>query len=109
LATKNPPREIIAAARGHIARIQSWVAGMNSDDCAADERTRYACERAFIALGEALNDLAGKVDLNALVPGGPWVDPVRFRHFLAHDYDDRTIPPLLWTRSAMICRNWRQH
>lgn len=87
---------IIAAARGHIARIQSWVAGMNGDDFAADERTRYACERAFIALGEALNDLAGKVDLNALVPGGPWVDPVRFRHFLAHDYDDRTIPPLLW-------------
>lgn len=94
--TKNPPHVIIAAALGHIARIKGWVAGMDAGSFATDERTRYACERAFIALGEALNDLAGKVDLNVLVPGGPWVDAVRFRHFLAHDYDDRTIPPLLW-------------
>jgi len=58
---------------------------MDVDAFVADERIRYACERAFIALGEALNDLADTVDLNALVPGGPWVLPVRFRHFLAHD------------------------
>jgi len=29
-------------------------------------------------------------------PSGPWVDPVRFRHFLAHDYDDQAVPPLVW-------------
>ena len=96
MASRSPPRVIAAAARGHIARIQNWVIGMDRDAFALDERTRYACERAFIALGEALNDLSQKVDLHALVPHGPWVDPVRFRHFLAHDYDDRTIPPLLW-------------
>ncbi len=96
MATKNPPGVIIAAARAHITRIRGWVEGMDADAFTADERTRYACERAFIALGEALKDLSVKVDLNALVSGGPWVDPVRFRHFLAHDYDDRTIPPLLW-------------
>ena len=69
---------------------------MDGEAFANDERTRYACERAFIAIGEALNDLSSKVDLKALVPDGPWVDPIRLRHFLAHDYDDRAIPPLLW-------------
>ncbi len=59
-------------------------------------RTRYACERAYIAIGEALGDLSAKVDLTKLAPSGPWVDPVRFRHFLAHDYDDQAVPPLVW-------------
>lgn len=57
---------------------------------------RYACERAFIALGEAINDLSAAVDLYALHPDGPWADSVRFRHFLAHDYDDSALPPLVW-------------
>ena len=96
MARRHSPRTIIATARRHIRRIESWVAGMNGSEFASDERTRYACERAFIAIGEALQDLRSKVDLEALAPGGPWMEPVRFRHFLAHDYDDRTIPPLLW-------------
>ena len=53
-------------------------------------------ERAFIAIGEALGDLSSKVDLVALIPGGPWADPIEFRYFLAHDYDDRAVPPLVW-------------
>lgn len=69
---------------------------MDAASYQADFRTRYACERAFIAIGEALGDLAGKVDLSALAPGAPWADAVRFRHFLAHDYDDQAIPPLVW-------------
>jgi uncharacterized protein with HEPN domain len=40
--------------------------------------------------------LRGKVDLVELAPGGPWAEAVRFRHFLAHDYDDQAIPPLVW-------------
>jgi len=43
LATKRQPLAIIAAFE-------------------ADARTRYASERAFIAIGEALGDLGGKVD-----------------------------------------------
>lgn len=69
---------------------------MTAESYAADERTRYACERAFIAIGEALGDLGRRVDLPALAPGGPWSDAVRFRHFLAHDYDDQAIPPVVW-------------
>ena len=88
--------EIIAAARLHVARVMQWTTGLDRDGYEADLRTRYACERAFISIGEALGDLAGNVDLGELAPGGPWVDPVRFRHFLAHDYDDRAIAPLVW-------------
>ena len=40
--------------------------------------------------------LGGKIDLATLAPGGPWSDAVRFGHFLAHDYDDQVIPPLVW-------------
>ncbi len=69
---------------------------MDAEAFAADERTRYAVERAFIALGEAVKDLAKAVDLNALNPNGPWREPARFRDFLAHDYDDQVIPTLLW-------------
>lgn len=96
MPSKRVPDVIIAAARGHIARIRVWVRDMSAATFSEDERTRFACERAFIALGEALSDLSTKVDLPVLVPNGPWVDPIRFRHFLAHDYDDRTIPPLVW-------------
>ncbi len=69
---------------------------MDVDSFARDERTRYAVERAFIALGEAVKELAKAVDLNALNPHGPWREPARFRDFLAHDYDDQVIPTLLW-------------
>jgi uncharacterized protein with HEPN domain len=96
LATRNPPGVIIAAARRHIALIAEWTIGLDLEGYIADTRTRYACERAFIAIGEALGDLATKIDLASVAPDGPWVDPVRFRHFLAHDYDDRVIPPLVW-------------
>ena len=96
MATKNTPLEIITAARRHIERVIEWTIDLDLDRYEADIRTRYACERAFIAIGEALGDLAGKIDLASLAPTGPWVEPVRFRHFLAHDYDDKAIPPLVW-------------
>ena len=96
MASKRTAPEIIAAARRHIALVAEWTAAMDARAYQADPRTRYACERAFIAIGEALGDLRGKVDLVELAPGGPWAEAVRFRHFLAHDYDDQAIPPLVW-------------
>ena len=96
MASKRPPLAIIAAARRNIARVGEWTRSMDAASYEADFRTRYACERAFIAIGEALGDLGSKLDLAVLAPGGPWVDAVRFRHFLAHDYDDQAIPPLVW-------------
>ncbi|MDX2221622.1 MAG: HepT-like ribonuclease domain-containing protein [Rhodospirillaceae bacterium] len=94
--SKRGPREIVRHARDHVVRIRRWTVGLDMEGYLADERTQYACERAFIALGEALKDLSVKVDLEALLPGGPWIDPVRFRNFLAHEYDDRVMPPLVW-------------
>ena len=96
MVSKNPPLAIIAAARRHIALIVEWTEAIDIEAYEGDARTRYACERAFIAIGEALSDLRAKLDLRAFEPAGPWVDPVRFRHFLAHDYDDQAIPPLVW-------------
>lgn len=96
MASKLAPLAIIAAARLHISRIREWTADITLAAYEADVRTRYACERAFIAIGEALGDLGGKVSLTELAPSRPWVDPVRFRHFLAHDYDDQAVPPLVW-------------
>jgi len=91
-----PASQIIAQARLQISRIREWTAALTPESFAADYRTRYAVERAFIALGEAVKDLARTVDLVALDPAGPWNEPPRFRDFLAHDYDDQVIPPLIW-------------
>jgi uncharacterized protein with HEPN domain len=83
-------------ARLQIQRITEWTSSLTAEAFESDQRTRYAVERAFIALGEAVKELSRAVDLNALDPGGPWKEPARFRDFLAHDYDDQVIPTLLW-------------
>jgi uncharacterized protein with HEPN domain len=83
-------------ARLQIKRINEWTAGMDEQSFAADERTRYAVERAFISLGEAVKELAKSIDLLTLDPSGPWREPARFRDFLAHDYHDQVVPTLVW-------------
>ncbi|MDX2237804.1 MAG: HepT-like ribonuclease domain-containing protein [Hyphomonadaceae bacterium] len=93
---RRQPRDIAAKARKQIARIRAWTADLDAEAYEADERTQFACERAFIALGEALKDLMATIDVHAIAPDGPWIDPVRFRNFLAHEYDDRVLPPLVW-------------
>jgi uncharacterized protein with HEPN domain len=90
------PEQIIAKARLQITRIRNWTAPLTPDTFQNDELTRYAVERAFIALGEAVKDLAKAVDLAVVDPAGPWREPARFRDFLAHDYDDQVIPTLIW-------------
>ena len=95
-----PPRQIIRQARLQISRIREWTAPLTAETFTADYRTRYAVERAFIALGEAVKDLARVIDLPALDPNGPWSEPARFRDYLAHDYDDQVIPTLVWNTIA---------
>jgi uncharacterized protein with HEPN domain len=90
------PAQSVYYARRQIARIREWTAQLTIDTFQADERTRYAVERAFIALGEAIKELAKGIDLLALDSSGPWREPARFRDFLAHDYDDQVIPSLMW-------------
>ncbi len=84
-ASKRTPATIIATARSHIARIADWTSDLEAAAYEQNELARYACERAFIALGEALRDLSLKVDLETLAPYRAWVYPVGFRNFLAHD------------------------
>jgi uncharacterized protein with HEPN domain len=84
------PAQAVHYARLQIARIDEWTAQLTFDQFQTDQRTRYAVERAFIALGEAIKDLAKSVDLAILDPAGPWSGPARFRDFLAHQYDDQS-------------------
>lgn len=91
-----PPEAIVQRAKQQIILIVQWTAGLNVEAYVADELRRYAVERAFIALGEAIKDLSRIVDLQSLDPEGPWREPARFRDFLAHDYDDQVIPDIVW-------------
>jgi uncharacterized protein with HEPN domain len=90
------PAQAVYYARLQIVRINEWTTALTLDQFQNDQRTRYAVERAFIALGEAIKDLAKAVDLPTLDPSGPWSGPARFRDFLAHQYDDQVIPTLMW-------------
>jgi uncharacterized protein len=91
------PVHAVYYARRQVARILEWTAQLTIDTFQADERTRYAVERAFIALGEAVKELVRAVNLSQLDPNGPWSEPARFRDFLARDYDDQVIPSLMWS------------
>ena len=91
-----PPAAIVERAKQQIILIFEWTAGLDVEAYVADELRRYAVERAFIALGEAIKDLSRVVDLQSLDPEGPWREPARFRDFLAHDYDDLVIPDVVW-------------
>lgn len=95
-AKAQTPAQIVFQARLQIARIREWTAPLSAEAFQSDQKTRYAVERAFISLGEAVKDLGRTVKLVDLDPHGPWREPARFRDFLAHDYDDQVIPTLLW-------------
>ena len=85
-----PPLEIVVFARLHLSRILRWTAKDTEATYLANEERQAAVERCFIAIGEAVQDLSRSVDLKTLDPQGPWNDAVRFRHFLAHRYNEGT-------------------
>ena len=49
--------EAIVAARDNIALIREWAAGLSLEALKADRKTRYAVERAFIAINAAVQDI----------------------------------------------------
>ena len=49
-----PPAAIIERAKQQIVLINQWTDGLDVEAYVADELRRYAVERAFIALGEAV-------------------------------------------------------
>lgn len=90
------PTEIIYYARRRIANIRKWTADDNEVSYLANEERQAAVERNFIAIGEAVKDLAKAVDLAMLDPFGPWREPARFRDFLAHQYEEGVSHPDVW-------------
>jgi uncharacterized protein with HEPN domain len=85
-----PPLEIVGFARLHLSRILRWTANDTEATYLANDERQAAVERCFIAIGEAVKDLSQSIDLNTLDPQGPWSNAVRFRHFLAHRYNEGT-------------------
>ena len=90
------PADAVRQARKRIANIFKWTSADTEASYLANEERQAAVERNFIAIGEAIKDLARAVDLAVLDPSGPWREPARFRGFLAHQYDEGISHPDVW-------------
>jgi uncharacterized protein with HEPN domain len=88
--SKRSPLDIVGFAQLHLGRILRWTMNDTEASYLANDERQAAVERCFIAIGEAVSDLSRMVDLAALDPAGPWNEAVRFRHFLAHRYNEGT-------------------
>lgn len=93
---KISPAEMVYHARRRIAAIQLWTRQDTEETYLANEERQAAVERNFIAIGEAIKDLARSHDLTAVDPTGPWRAPARFRDFLAHQYEEGVSHPDVW-------------
>lgn len=82
--------------RRRIAMILAWTKDDTAEPCLANEERQAALWRNFIAVGEAIKDLARAEDLAAIEPTGPWRQPARFRDFLAHPYEEGVSHPGVW-------------
>jgi uncharacterized protein with HEPN domain len=82
-----PGRAALAVleARENIALIRLWAGEADLDALKRDRKTRYAIERAFIAIDAALRDvppaMLGAANVPIKLISG-------FRNLLAHTYDD---------------------
>lgn len=75
----------ILEARENIALISLWTGASDLETLKQDRKTRYAIERAFIAIDAALRDVPSGLLESANVP----VKLIAgFRNILAHTYDD---------------------
>lgn len=90
------PAETVRHARRRIALIHKWTKADTEATYLANEERQAAVERNFIAIGEAIKELARSVDLPVLDPRGPWREPARFRDFLAHQYEEGVSHPDVW-------------
>lgn len=83
-----PPGKIALAvieARDNVSLIQQWAAGQDLEAIKADRKTRYAIERAFMALDAAIRDIPDDVLAEHGIPAKMIAG---FRNVLAHTYDD---------------------
>ena len=77
--------DAVAGARDNIALIREWAGALDLDALRADRKSRYAIERAFMALDAAVRDVPAEL-LGA--HGIPANLIAGFRNVLAHTYDD---------------------
>jgi uncharacterized protein with HEPN domain len=70
--------------RGAAAKAQAFVAGMNYEAFASDEKTAFAVVRALEILGEAAKRIPQQV--RDQYPGVPWRSMAGIRDKLIHDY-----------------------
>jgi len=83
-----PPSKVTLAvieARDNVRLIQEWTVGHDLDAIRADCKTRYAIERAFMAIDAAIRDIPADV---LVLYGIPAKMIAGFRNALAHTYDD---------------------
>ncbi len=77
--------EAVAAARDNIALNHEWAGALDLEALKADRKSRYAIERAFMALDAAVRDIPAEL----LEAHGVRANLVAgFRNVLAHTYDD---------------------
>lgn len=94
--SKLTPAEMVYHARRRIALILAWTKNDTEASYLANEERQAAVERNFIAIGEAVKDLARAKDLATIDPAGPWRQPARFPGFLAHQYEEGVSHPDVW-------------
>lgn len=75
----------VIEARENIRLIRDWAADLTLESMKEDRKTRYAIERAFMAIDAALRDLPSDL---AAAHGIPVKLIAGFRNVLAHTYDD---------------------
>ena len=87
MSSEQPDKVALAAieARDNVRLILQWSAGQDLEAIRADRKTRYAIERAFMAIDAAVRDIPADV-LDA--HGIPAKMISGFRNALAHTYDD---------------------
>lgn len=73
--------DAIVAARDNVALIREWGAALDLDGLRADKKTRYAVERAFIALDAAIRDVPASLLQTLGIPANMIAG---FRNMLAH-------------------------
>ncbi|MGQ0685653.1 HepT-like ribonuclease domain-containing protein [Bradyrhizobium sp.] len=85
--SSEPDKVALAAieARDNVRLIREWSAGQDLEAIRADRKTRYAIERAFIAIDAAVRDIPTEV---LAAHGIPAKMIAGFRNALAHTYDD---------------------
>ena len=78
--------ELLDDILSEAASIREFTIEHTFETYSGDKRTRFAVERCFEIIGEALNRI-GKVDKSILDSIGNYRAIISFRNLLAHGYD----------------------